>query len=115
MSTEADISIATSTLATVTPDNKSPAADNEMPTASSYFLHTPLPNVPMSTAVTNTSQQMPGSPGSVPTSPVRSPDSGVIVSPAVPLLLDPELMKGTSIHIVSPQVHVSIDHSSMVG
>jgi hypothetical protein len=36
-----------------------------------------------------------------------------VLSPGVPLLLNPELMKGTSIHIVSPQVHVSIKLSSI--
>ena len=36
-----------------------------------------------------------------------------LINPPLPLLLNPELMKGTGIHLVSPQVHVSSSHLGM--
>lgn len=84
------------------------ATEENLPSASSYFLHTPLPTVPSSHIATTTSSpsNMVSSDKSV-TSLSKS-TSEPALSPGVPLLLNPELMKGTGIHIVSPQVHVSI-------
>lgn len=86
------------------------ATEEQLASAASYFLHTPLPTVPNSSI---------SSASSVTASPTRSASDVNVPSlskstsepnltPSVPLLLNPELMKGTGIHIVSPQVHVSI-------
>ena len=90
------------------------AGDQEMPTAASYFLHTPLPSVPTSCVVTtpNTGAGPPLAKRSVApagTTGAQTQGSPARATPAtVPLLLSPDIMTGTAIHIVSPQVHVSI-------
>ena len=86
------------------------ATEENLPSASSYFLHTPLPTVPSSHIATTTTS----SPSNIVTSDqlvtsLSNSTSEPALSPGVPLLLNPELMKGTGIHIVSPQVHVSIN------
>ena len=119
------------------------ATDPELPSASTYFLHTPLPDYPLpslgefSISITgndadNVSQAaalsdpVPENSGNLATENsgcIATETSGRLetgnigsramepgndlVSPPLPLLLNPELMKGTGIHIVSPQVHVS--------
>ncbi|XP_060605825.1 Golgi-specific brefeldin A-resistance guanine nucleotide exchange factor 1-like isoform X2 [Ruditapes philippinarum] len=82
------------------------ATEENLPSASSYFLHTPLPTVPSSHIANTTSSpsKMVTSDKSVPS--LSKSTSEPVLSPGVPLLLNPELMKGTSIHIVSPQVHM---------
>ncbi|XP_052766160.1 Golgi-specific brefeldin A-resistance guanine nucleotide exchange factor 1-like isoform X2 [Mya arenaria] len=83
-------------------------ADQGIPSAASYFLHTPLPTVPtsggVSTTCTETTSQVRDVQQSFPEGLSKS-SSEPMLGPAVPLLLNPELMKGTAIHIVSPQVH----------
>ena len=86
------------------------ATEVSLPTASSYFLHTPLPDLgefnnigsDSSAAGTSVADETPESKVAMVTR-----GGTQLINPPLPLLLNPELMKGTGIHLVSPQVHVS--------
>ncbi|XP_053393405.1 Golgi-specific brefeldin A-resistance guanine nucleotide exchange factor 1-like isoform X2 [Mercenaria mercenaria] len=82
------------------------ATEENLPSAASYFLHTPLPTVPSSHIATTTSSPSKTVSSEKTVSSLSKSTSEPVLSPGVPLLLNPELMKGTGIHIVSPQVHM---------
>ena len=82
--------------------------EGDLPVVSTYVLHPPLPSLPTSNVLPNTNTNAIVLPNSSNTTGYGLAEEGSIVTTAVPLLLDPELMKGTGIHIVTPQVHVSI-------
>lgn len=89
------------------PDNSCLATEPELPSAASYFLHTPLPTAGFPVAPSPNQQSPRGVPQGISSQALSRSPSDPVLTPAVPLLLNPDLMKGTNIQIISPQVHVS--------
>ena len=87
------------------------ATEMVLPSASSYFLHTPLPDLGEFTINTGldtsalTGTTVSGTTSESNVAMVTGHGTEVVTS-SLPLLLNPELMKGTGIQII-PQVHVS--------
>ncbi|XP_052237414.1 Golgi-specific brefeldin A-resistance guanine nucleotide exchange factor 1-like isoform X1 [Dreissena polymorpha] len=77
------------------PDNSFLATETELPIAAPYFLHTPLPILPSSGIIMTTLNEQTSTRNAAHgvDSTLRRSPSEPVLAPAVPLLLNPDLMK----------------------